>query len=404
MSTIPEETVSHLDKLSDDLGKMVNSEFVELEITIHVDNKVFHAHRFILEARSSVLAEMIKKSSEITLSEDPRLVESILYYIYTGDLILNPTDGWKMYKLAQKLNLHDLPTEIVNLTLDNWKPDEIFQVYFMSLDPKDPLLQKVKINIEDNFDAFVTWTLKQETCKLTESNWIDFLSNWDLSCDEENIIGLLISWNNQAPETNNLDKLLPLVRFGLVNAAKLGKGGEFEYLVKDQTGLNFKSIFPRSKRHGFMITDHPNDFVFSGPSVKKVGKNGWENGTIYGGGPLSRNSYVEYTVESINKNDKFGLVFGITSCLSEVQYDTCVGVGNNGDKYNLPSHIKGNNFGNAGDKFAFWMRNSEFVLYKNNMELGKVGISWSEKSSEKWYPVCFMYTQGTRVSYKITKK
>jgi hypothetical protein len=36
-----------------------------------------------------------------------------------------------------------------------------------------------------------------------------------------------------------------------------------------------------------MITDHPKDFVFKGTSVKKVGRDGWENGTIYGGGQLS---------------------------------------------------------------------------------------------------------------------
>jgi hypothetical protein len=57
MSTVPEESCSHVDGLSVDIQKMENSEFMESDISIHVDNKVFRTHRFILEARSSVLAK-----------------------------------------------------------------------------------------------------------------------------------------------------------------------------------------------------------------------------------------------------------------------------------------------------------------------------------------------------------
>jgi hypothetical protein len=94
-----------------------------------------------------------------------------------------------------------------------------------------------------------------------------------------------------------------------------------------------------------------------------------------------------------------------------VEYNNCVGFGVSDSVWNLPRDFKSNilyekdrGFMIDGDTLAFWMRDSEFIMYKNNIELGKVGIKWSEKSSEKWYPVCFMYTQGTRVSYKITKK
>jgi hypothetical protein len=118
---------------------------------------------------------MIQKSSEITLSEDPRLVASILHYMYIGDLYLDPIDGWNMWKLAHRLNLHSLPTEIVNLTIHDWHLHEIFQVYFMSLDPKDPLVHKVKFHIEDHFDAFVNWTFKDKTCKLGSPIGLIFL-------------------------------------------------------------------------------------------------------------------------------------------------------------------------------------------------------------------------------------
>lgn len=97
------------------------------DTVIHVKNKEFRVHKFVLMARSKVFAAMFqhdtseKQTGTITISDcDPDSFHQFLEYLYCGTLeeVSCPT-AIHLYETSEKYNVQELKMFCVELLLEN---------------------------------------------------------------------------------------------------------------------------------------------------------------------------------------------------------------------------------------------------------------------------------------------
>lgn len=114
------------------------------DICLQVNDQNFHAHRFILSARSSEFDRMLKNCPRnvITLENlDPETLENLLLYIYTGE-VSDSNKGLLLYKAAIHFCLKDLENMCQKYMIDHMDKIDTCQVLIYTQSYCDKLLEK----------------------------------------------------------------------------------------------------------------------------------------------------------------------------------------------------------------------------------------------------------------------
>lgn len=121
--------------LIENIKSFINDENSK-DFKIQIDDKEFKVHKFLLAARSPVLAETFKNNPQveslklIDISEN--IFEQILNFIYTDELPDDDTDYLQLFASAGKLKIEDLKNFAASKLLNEITPENSFEVFKLS--------------------------------------------------------------------------------------------------------------------------------------------------------------------------------------------------------------------------------------------------------------------------------
>uniref|UniRef100_A0A6V7I8D3 BTB domain-containing protein n=1 Tax=Bracon brevicornis TaxID=1563983 RepID=A0A6V7I8D3_9HYME len=122
--------------LANDLRNfLVNS--ILADVTLLVRGTEFQAHKQILAARSRFFADKFSEELNDGIVEigdfEPKVVEAMLHFIYTGDKSVVEENAQDLLSAADKFGIEALKAECENILLANLTEDNAVQMVFISL-------------------------------------------------------------------------------------------------------------------------------------------------------------------------------------------------------------------------------------------------------------------------------
>jgi len=106
------------------------------DFKIQIDDKEFYVHKFLLAARSPVLAETFKNNPEVEnlnlIDISMEIFEQILNFIYTDELPNEETNYLQLFASAGKLKIEDLKNYAALKLLDQITSENAFEIFKLS--------------------------------------------------------------------------------------------------------------------------------------------------------------------------------------------------------------------------------------------------------------------------------
>jgi len=126
------------------------------DFQIQIEDKEFRVHKFLLAARSPILAETLKNNPEVEnlnlvdISED--IFEQILNFIYTDELPGEGTNYLHLFAAAGRLQITDLKNFAASKLIDQVNAENIYEIFKLSTKYNhDELKQKSFNEIKANY-------------------------------------------------------------------------------------------------------------------------------------------------------------------------------------------------------------------------------------------------------------
>ena len=147
------------------------------DVTIKVQDETFTAHRFVLAARSPVLAAMFendmteKKTGLIDIRDcDPKAFKHFLLYLYSGELDSVNCDFFHLHKIADKYDVPELKLMSVDFIIHHVSLENFCEIYVFGCQfNENKILTKIQDFFNENFEKIVFlngWELflKENAC------------------------------------------------------------------------------------------------------------------------------------------------------------------------------------------------------------------------------------------------
>lgn len=151
------------------------------DVTIKVKEKIFSAHKFILSARSPVLAamfenEMIEKETGFVDISDcnPEAFNDFLLYLYSGEFDPEKCNFFHLYKIGDKYDVPQLKLTCANFINCSLSVENFCEIYlFGQKFNEEKILTAAQNFFNENFEEVVSldsWvSMMEDEAQLTNN-------------------------------------------------------------------------------------------------------------------------------------------------------------------------------------------------------------------------------------------
>lgn len=229
-----EMSIDHRIKIAKSISTLTNGQFKSDFIIKTKMGKSIEAHRLILASRSSVLQDIVSdlKTSTLEITEfDPKIVESMVRYLYSGEIILEKENVYPIINIADKFKIEDLKSSCFTFLVKNLDTNSCISMIMtaktggFTFDSKDLIRQCITFiekNTQEILESPGFFTFDKDII-------ISVLQSDKISCDEIELYNAAIKWGKeQCKDKKNfsdlkkvLEGVMDHIRYPLIDARDL---------------------------------------------------------------------------------------------------------------------------------------------------------------------------------------
>lgn len=229
-----EMLIDHRIKLAKAISTLTSGQFKSDFVIKTKMGKSIEAHRLILASKSPVLKDLVSDLSKTTLEVldfDPKIVESMVRYFYSGEVTLEKENVYPIINIADKFKVEDLKSSCFTFLVKTLDTNSCITMIMtaktggFNFDSKD-LVSKcisfIEKNTQDILDSNGFLTFDKDVV-------ISILQSDNISCDEIDLYNAAIKWGkNQCKDRKKFSDLKEVlsgvmdnIRYPLIDARDL---------------------------------------------------------------------------------------------------------------------------------------------------------------------------------------